>query len=107
MTLRDARPKLTDAFSLLDFSERLLDDIDNQPLSELFRTLQLVRKNIRDAMNLINDAEAEIDDVIKEIDKQEELEATEEAVEDLVMYGEWKEENERLLGEQSFKGVGE
>ena len=105
MALVEAQEKLADAYQLLDFSEKLLDDIENQPLSELFRTLQLLRKNIRDAKGLLNDAEAEIDSVVKEIDRQEELEAMREEYRGLVMYDEWAEQNARLLAEQGFKGV--
>ena len=56
---------LADAFSLLDFSERLLDEIEAAPLSELPRIITIVKKNIRDAKKLISDAEAEFDDMVK------------------------------------------
>ena len=63
---------LTDAYKLLDFSEKLLDDVENQSLAELPRILQLLRKNLRDAKALINDAEKEFDAMIREIDEDEE-----------------------------------
>ena len=107
MTLHDAQSKLADAFSLLDFSERLLDDIESAPLSELPRIISLLKKNLRDARALVNDAEAKIDDVVREIDRQEELEKMKEDYQDLVMYDEWAEQNARLLKEQGFKEVGE
>jgi len=99
MSLRDAQAKLVDAYRLLDFSEELLDDIEGAPLSELPRVINLLMKNIRDAKNLINDAEAKIDDVVRELDRKE--------VEDLVMYDKWAEQNARLLAEQGFKEVRE
>ena len=99
MSLRDAQSKLADAYQLLDFSERLLDDIEEAPLGDLPRLVSLLRKNIRDVKNLVNDAEAEIDDAVREIDRKE--------VEDLVMYDEWAEDNARLLKEMGFKEVGE
>ncbi|MBO8180258.1 MAG: hypothetical protein H0Z19_07240 [Archaeoglobus sp.] len=80
---------LTDAFSLLDFSERLLDEIETAPLSELPRIVSLLRKNLRDAKALINDAEAEFDSIVKETERRE--------VEDLVIYDEWADKNEELL----------
>ena len=73
MGLEKTQEKLTDAYQLLDFSERLLDDVEKAPLSELPRLLNLLRKNLRDAKNLINDAEAEIDSVVREIDRKEYL----------------------------------
>ena len=97
MGLEKTQEKLTDVYQLLDFSERLLDNIEKAPLSELPRIVQLLRKNLRDAKNLVNDAEAGIDDVVREIDRKE--------VEDLVMYDEWADENARLLKEQGFKEV--
>jgi len=70
VTLSDAQLKLADAYSLLDFSEKLLDDIESAPLSELPRLINLLKKNIRDVKNLINDAERLIDDTVKEIDRE-------------------------------------
>ncbi|MCD6524126.1 MAG: hypothetical protein J7K48_03910 [Thermococcus sp.] len=89
MTANKITTALTDAFSLLDLSEKLLDEIETAPLAELPRIVQLVKKNIRDTKKLISDAEAELDDMVKEIDRRE--------VEDLVMYDEWADKNEELL----------
>jgi len=89
MTSDKITAALADAFSLLDLSEKLLDEIETAPLAELPRIVQLVKKNIRDTKKLISDAEAELDDMVKEIDRRE--------VEDLVMYDEWADKNEELL----------
>lgn len=107
MTLHDAQLKLADAYQLLTFSEELLNDVEKVPLSELPRLIQLLHKNIRDAKDLVNDAEAKIDDVVREIDRKEELEVMRQDYKDLVMYDEWAGENARLLKEQGFKEVGE
>jgi len=63
---------LVDAFSLLDLSEKLLDEIEEAPLSELPRLLQFLKKNIRDSKHLISDAEMEFDALIRGIDEAEE-----------------------------------
>ena len=94
MTADKITARLVDAFSLLDFSERLLDEIETVPLSELPRIINLLKKNVRDAKALINDAEAEFDSIVKERAWRE--------VEDLVMYDEWVNENEELLKKESF-----
>ena len=94
MTADKITARLVDAFSLLDFSERLLDEIETAPLSELPRIINLLKKNVRDAKALINDAEAEFDSIVKERAWRE--------VEDLVMYDEWVNENEELLKKESF-----
>lgn len=104
MSLVPVQEKLADAYQLLDFSEKLLDDIESAPLSDLPRILQLLRKNIRDAKALINDAEATIDDTVREIDRQEELEAMKEEYRDLIMADEWEEKNLELLRKQGFGG---
>ncbi|MBO8180864.1 MAG: hypothetical protein H0Z19_10400 [Archaeoglobus sp.] len=88
-----ANERLADAFSLLDLSERLLDEIETAPLGELPRIISLLKKNVRDAKALINDAEAELDNVVKESARRE--------VEDLVIYDEWAGRNEELLKEIS------
>ena len=62
---------LVDAFSLLDFSEKLLDEIETAPLAELPRIVSMLKKNIRDAKKLISDAEAELDGLVKDLDEQE------------------------------------
>ena len=72
MTSDKITARLVDAFSLLDFSERLLDEIETVPLSELPRIINLLKKNLRDAKVLINDAEKEFDEMVREIDEEEE-----------------------------------
>ncbi|MBO8181026.1 MAG: hypothetical protein H0Z19_11265 [Archaeoglobus sp.] len=93
MSIEHIISALTDAFSLLDFSERLLDEVEDAPLSELPRIINLLKKNIRDAKALINDAEAELDDMVKKTYRRE--------AEDLTMYDEWANKNEELLKEIS------
>jgi len=62
---------LVDAFSLLDFSEKLLDEIETAPLAELPRIVSMLKKNVRDAKKLISDAEAELDGLVRGLDEQE------------------------------------
>jgi len=69
---------LADAYQLLDLSMDILENIEHVPLSELPKVLSFVRKNIRDAMGLINSAEAEFDEMVREIDEEEEKELLEE-----------------------------
>ncbi len=60
----DELKTLSNIYSLLDFSEKLLDDIENQPLSELPRIITILRKNLRDAKALLP---------IKELTEDEEV----------------------------------
>jgi len=62
---------LVDALSLLDFSEKLLDEIETAPLAELPRIVSMLKKNVRDAKKLISDAEAELDGLVRDLDEQE------------------------------------
>ena len=89
MTSDKITARIDDAFSLLDLSERLLDEVEDAPLSELPRIVNLLKKNIRDAKALVNDAEAELDSMVKERARQE--------VEDLTMCYEWTGKNEEPL----------
>ncbi len=88
---------LANAYQLLDFSERLLDGIENQSLSELPRILQLLRKNIRDVKNIINDAEREFDEMVRKIDEAEEHEVLSDE--------EFAEAMEKLAREADSSGV--
>ena len=62
---------LVDAYQLLDLSERLIEELESAPLSELPRLLSFLKKNVRDARKLINDAEAELDKTVRELDEAE------------------------------------
>ncbi len=73
MSVKDAQFKLADAYRLLIFSQQLIEGLDDVKLAELPRTMQLVHKNIRDAKKLISEAEATLDDMVKEIDEEEAL----------------------------------
>lgn len=81
--------RLVDAYRLLDFSEHCLEDFEKLTLEEIPDIINFVLENIRDAKKLINDAEAELDSIVKEIDRRE--------AGDLVMYDEWADRNEELL----------
>jgi len=69
---------LADAYRLVVLSEGLLGDIGHCPFEDVPRLLSFIRKNLREAAKLINDAEAEFDSMIKEIDEAEEKELLEE-----------------------------
>ena len=64
---------LVSAYQLIDFSERILEDIDRVPLEEIPRIISFVRKNLRDAAKLISDAEKELDEMVRNIDESEEI----------------------------------
>ena len=72
MSAKRITDNLVSAYTLLDFSERILEDIERCPFEEIPRVLSFVRKNLRDAAKLISDAEAEFDAMIREIDEAEE-----------------------------------
>lgn len=53
--------RLVDAYQLIEFSENILEDIERCPFEEIPRLLSFVRKNLRDALKYINEAEKELD----------------------------------------------
>jgi len=89
---------LVEAFSLLDFSERIVSELielcnDN----DSYRLLKLLEANIRDAKKYVNDAEVEFDSMIKELDETEEQE--------IIDAEELSEALEKLAREASRAGV--
>ena len=71
MSIKHVQSQLADAYSLLDVSEKILDSTNSISVARLFETLNYVKKNIRDAKKLINSAEGELDDIVREIDEHD------------------------------------
>ena len=63
MSIKDVQNKLADAYQLLSMSKGMLDKIDPLCATAEYENIVLIRKNIRDALNLINAAEAELDNI--------------------------------------------
>ena len=70
MSVEEVQSNLADAYALLSATDRVLFNIDSVSLRRLEEALTFVRRNIEDAMSLINDAEAELDEMRRKSDEE-------------------------------------